>query len=314
MTAHLLRSVLVVFTAGLGLAAEYPKAYTSNGQVWIQTTASQGPFQATHDGTLKSAPHVSPNGKLIVYDVRESLGENRLSPLNVVFLDWSGKEIRRFREVPMKELAADICGYGSVEWIDDDHVGVACEYNPSGEDYLVLNALSGKVEKEFPGLYFSWSPDHQTLAHVGWIIHFATPANQNYCLLFNDRPVYTPGCSNEVNATPKKVPARRAELKNGATRRGNRTAVHVEPAHFVNVHQIDPPLVWSPNGRNLAFVERIYDFDWGMDETGEETRETSNSRYFLAVVSTGHPAVGYRFSETVSMTQLEWLNDSRVKV
>jgi hypothetical protein len=38
-------------------------------------------------------------------DTSEKLGENRLAPLNIVFLDWSRKEIRRFRELPMKGIS-----------------------------------------------------------------------------------------------------------------------------------------------------------------------------------------------------------------
>jgi hypothetical protein len=245
---------------------------------------------------VKSDPQASPNGKFIVYGAQESLGENRLSPLSVMILDLSGKEIRGFREVPMKKLG-DICRQGSVGWVDDDRVGVECEYNPSGEDYVVLDAVSGKTESEFTGLYFSWSPDRRTLAHIGWIMHFATPANQNYCILFNDTPVYTPGCSNEVSATPKKASASRAGSN-----------------HYQNIHEISYPLVWSPDGRKLAFVEAIYDFDWGTDEKGEETRQTGNYRFFLAIVSAGHAAVGYQMSEPVGEPQLEWLNDSRVRV
>lgn len=315
MTAYLLRSVLALFAAGLGLAADYPKAYTSSGQIWIQTSATQLPFQATHDGTAKSQPRISPNGELIVYDVRESLGTNLLGPLNIVFLEWSGPEVRRIKEVPMNKLGS-VCGYGEIEWIDDDHVGVACEYGPSGEDYLVLNAVTGDVESEFPGLYFSWSPDHHTLAHVGWIIHFASPASQNNCLLFNDKTVYTPGCISEIRATEparKKFPALAANGK-GAAKGDNRTPPPPDSAHYENIHDVSPPLVWSPNGHNLAFVETIYDFDWGTDKKGEEIRQSGNYRRFLAFVSTAGPATGYRLVEEVDRPQIEWLDDSSVKL
>ena len=175
---------------------------------------------------------------------------------------------------------------------------------------MVLNAVSGKVENEFTGLYFSWSPDHQTLAHVGWILHFAAPASQNFCVLFNDKPVYTPGCTNEARAAPKKSapPAR----KDAGVKRGNSTAT--EPAHYQDIHQIYPPLLWSPNGRDLAFVESVYDFDWGMDDKGDETREIGNSRLFLAIISGDHPAVGYSLTPPLENPQWEWLDSSRIEV
>jgi hypothetical protein len=233
----------------------------------------------------------------------------------MVFLEWSGHEVRRIKEVPMNKLDS-VCGDGSLEWIDDDHVGVACEYGPSGQDYLVLSAVSGDVEREFPGLYFSWSPDHHTLAHVGWIIHFATPALQNNCVLFNDKTVYTPGCSSEVRATataPKKIPARPAD-GGGAAKRDNRTPTPAESAHYENIHDVSPSLVWSPSGHNLAFVETIYDFDWGTDEKGEEIRQNGNYRWFLAFVSVDGPATGYRLAQQVDSPQIEWLDDSHVKL
>jgi len=318
LNIDIVRRLLVVLpillAPAFGSAADFPKVYLSNGQIWIQASASQLPFQATHNGTDKSEPHVSPDGKLIVYGVHESLGEKQLSPLNIVLLDFEGEEVRRFKEVPMKKLANDICADGTVDWIDAGHVGVECDYNPSGGDYMVLNAVSGDVEKEFPGLYFSWSPDHQTLAYIGWTIHFATPASQNYCVHFNDRPVYTPGCSNKINATPKKARTVKDSSKDGSTTRGKAGTARLDSNHYENIHEVSFPLVWSPGGRDLAFVETIYDFDWGMTESGEETRETGNYRYYLAIVSTEHPAIGYRLVDQVGMPQLEWLNDSRVKL
>lgn len=297
-------------------AAEYPKAFLSNGQVWIQTAASEPPLQATHDadGSFKSDPVVSPSGKLIMYGLRESQGSGRLAPLSIVFIDSSAKEIRRFREVPTQKLGG-VCGYGHVEWIGDARIGVRCEYNPSGEDYLVLNAVSGKVEKEFTGLYFSWSPDYETLAHIGWIIHFATPASQNYCVLFNDKPVYTPGCSNEVRpTTAQKKPSQPLQSKRGVANGGSIPAAQKLPDHYENIHEISYPLVWSKDGRNLAFVEMIYDFDWGLDEKGEETREFGNQRSFLAIISTERVAVGYPLTGPVGNAEIEWLSDSRLRL
>jgi hypothetical protein len=114
-----------VLAATVTFAAEYPKAFLSNGQVWIQIDASRPPLQATRDadGSLKSDPAISPNGKLIAYGLRESLGPNRLSPLRIVFIDSSAKEIRRFGEGPSPKLGG-VCGYGYVDWIDGGHIGV----------------------------------------------------------------------------------------------------------------------------------------------------------------------------------------------
>ena len=136
---------------------------------------------------------------------------------------------------------------------------------------FVLDAVSGKVLQRYTGLYFSWSPDHRILAHVGHIMHFATPAAQNYCLLFNDKPVYTRNCRSMIDPVRKPGAA-----PNSRTR-------------FPNIHTIECPLVWSPDGQKIAFLVNVYDFIWN----GEEARDIVNSRSFLAIVSLDGRAVGY---------------------
>ena len=63
-----------------------------------------------------------------------------------------------------------------------------------------------------------------------------------------------------------------------------------------------------------SFVETIYDFDWGTDEKGEEIRQNGNYRWFLAFVSVDGPATGYRLAQQVDSPQIEWLDDSHVKL
>jgi hypothetical protein len=106
----------LLLTASMARTADFPKAFLADGQIWIQMSASQAPVQATHDpdGTFKSDPVISPDGKLIAYGLRESIGGNSLSPLRIVFIDWSARETRRFHQVAGKELGG-VCGYGYLD-------------------------------------------------------------------------------------------------------------------------------------------------------------------------------------------------------
>jgi hypothetical protein len=227
-------------------------------------------------------PVISPEGRLIAYGLREPVGPDQLSPLHVVLLDWSGKQIRRFNEVPIEDLES--CGYGRIEWIDNSRIGVTCEFNPSLEFYVVLDAATGKVLQTFSGLYFSWSPDRRTLAHVGLLIHFA--ALHNYCVMFNETKVYPKGCPTKA--------------ANGHT--------------FRDQHTVAPNLIWSPDGHKLAFVVDVYDFDWSGEGTDHEVREDRNHRPYLAIISADRPAVGYRITNSMTESKLKWLDNSRIEL
>jgi hypothetical protein len=72
--------------------------------------------------------------------------------------------------------------------------------------------------------------------------------------------------------------------------------------------------VWSSDGRELAFVEAVYDFTWGVDEECNETYDTGNRRYYLAIVSTDHTAIGYRLTGNVDQPRIAWLAGSRLKL
>lgn len=287
-------------------AADYPKAllkdpcattHPCDAQVWLQIDADHPAFQATHDpkGAEHAPPVISPDGKTIAYGVMELVGQERLSPLHIVFLDWSGREVRRFDRVPTDEQGG-YCGYSEIDWIDPKRLGIACENNPSLEDYVILDAVSGRVLQRYMGLYFSWSPDRRVLAHIGPIVHFAPPSAQNYCLLLNDKPVYTLNCRSEVDSISKP------------------RAAPNSPDRFPNIHTIEYPLVWSPDGRKIAFLVNVYDFLWNVSENGEETRGIDNSRIFLAIVSVDGRAVGYPVKELPYHPRINWLTDSRIEL
>jgi hypothetical protein len=228
--------------------------------------------------------------KQIAYGVACIGNDHQVSPMNLVILDMWGKEVARFASLPMKKLKSNCRPGGDTQWIDEGHIAINCEYNPSLEDHLVVNTRTGEIEREYPGLWFTWSPDHKTVAYVGSIVHFAPPISQNHCLLFNDETVYTRNCSNQIDSH--------------------------DDGPFRNIHTFASPLVWSPDSRNLAFVEEV--FDWDFDPAPNETGsgKWSNERYYLVIASASQPIRGYRLrrSEYSETPSLAWISTSQIKL
>lgn len=151
--AFALGFALIGLRTSLASGAEYPRAYLSDGQIWVQQTASEPPFQATHDCADKSIPAVSLDRKQIAYGVACVGNDQHISPMNLVVLDLSGNTIVRFSALPMKKLGSNCTPGGDLQWIDDHHIGINCAYNPSLEAHLVVNVQTGEIEKEYPGLW-----------------------------------------------------------------------------------------------------------------------------------------------------------------
>ena len=281
-------------------AADYPRAlvkdpcadaHPCDAQVWLQPDADHPAFQATHDpkGAEHASPVISPDGTTIAYGVMELVAPQHLSPLHIVFLNWAGNEVRRFNEVPIRDF--DTCGYGTVEWIDNSRIGVACEFNPSLEFYMVLDAVSGKVLQTLPGLGFAWSPDRRTLARVGPLIHFALL--HDYCVILNDAKVYPKGCPGAKAVRSRSRP---------------------DTFTYRDQHTVESDLVWSPDGHKLAFIVDVYDFDLSDEGTDREAREDRNHRAFLAIVPADRSAVGYRITGAIPEPKLRWLDNSRIEL
>jgi len=287
ITAISVLSLALVYVAASSAAEnEYPRAYLSEGQVWIQRSGSEPAFQATHDCPNKYSPAVSLDRHQIAYGVTCVGKDHLLSAMSLVVLDASGKELSRFTPLSMTRLGDSCRQADHIEWIDGAHIAMVCEYNPSLEDYLVVNAHTGRVETEYAGLWFTRSPDHKTVAYGGFIVHFAPPIAQNYCLLFNEKTIYTQPCSNQVGSD-----------ENGI---------------FRNIHTFAYPLVWSPDSRNIAFVEEISDWKFDPAPNERDTGKSINQRYYLVIASSDHAARGYRLSKPSQSSSLAWRSNSQI--
>lgn len=263
--------------------SDYPKAYLSDGQVWIQASESQPAAQATHDCPNKSKPIVSADGR-VAYSV---ICADRPGGVNLVVLDSSAKELYRSEPIQMPKLRVDCTKVGNLEWLDDHRIGINCDYSAAVQDHLVFDIKLGKVEKEFGGSWFTWSPDRTTIAHIGPIMHDDEPMARNYCLMFNGKFVYTPRCSNEKRPDDDGI--------------------------FRDIHSFVQPFAWSPDSKRIAFVEKVYDWRFGDKQQRAAGGEFINTRHFLAVVSVTGRVAGFPLKQMESPA-VQWVSNTRIKL
>ena len=128
-----------------------------------------------------------------------------------------------------------------------------------------------------------WSPDHKTLAHVQTEKLFATPDGANSCLYFNGQPVYP-----LEHCTPR------------------------PKATYRNIHTFLSSPEWSPDGRRVAAVEKVFDWEY-LDPFGRYfDGESSDVRYHLVIVGTDGTVAGYPLKEIDEHPQVQWQSNSQL--
>jgi hypothetical protein len=145
----------------------------------------------------------------------------------------------------------------------------------------VSRTTQGKDKKE-PGLNGEWSPDHKTLAGVESQQSLATPAGANFCLYFNSQPVYPNDCKPWPKAT------------------------------YTNIHSFLSAPEWSPDGRSVAFVEKIFDWEYSDFFGGYWDGRVSDVRYYLVIASTDYTALGYALKQAPEQPSLLWQGSSQL--
>ena len=161
----------------------------------------------------------------------------------VVISTRDGREIHRFKVMADNEPCASIEG---LEWASNRAVGAVCHVNPSLNHYYEVDIASGKALREYMGYKFYRSPDRKLLAHVGLIVHFASPWQQSESLQIGNMIVYPlpPG----MKPVDPKGLDRPPEV---VTERG---------LVFSGVHSFQGGFVWSPESRWVGFVDCLVDY------------------------------------------------------
>lgn len=132
-----------------------------------------------------------------------------------------------------------------------------------------MDVSSGGILRDLLGYDFTRSPDGKTVAHVGWIRHFAPPYDQSNYLQLDDTTVYP-------------LPKGRAPKKQGGDEEQPYVVANEGP-HYYGIHEFLPGLAWSPDSRRVALIDCIY--DWTASGDAATPGAESNRRCAVAVVA-----------------------------
>ena len=128
-----------------------------------------------------------------------------------------------------------------------------------------------------------WSPDHKILARVETEKLFATPDGANSCLYLNAQPVYPP-----KHCTPR------------------------PKAAYRDIHSFLSSPEWSPDGRRVALVEKVFDWEY-LDPFGRYfDGESSDLRYYLVIAATDGTVAGYSVNGIGEHSRLQWQSNSQL--
>jgi len=235
---------------------QFDRAGLSN---WIPTCGQQ--FSITSPDRLHSAFIACSDGE-----------EARILRLTV--LDSAGKAISQL-SAPVKPT----CTPGALEWLDDGRVGLVCQTDPQVRNYVMFDIQTGSAA-QYPGYWFKWSPDHQTLADVKLDVKFGTPAGENSCLFLNGTAVYPAGCDHAKES-------------------------------YSRIHTFILPLVWSADGSKVALVEKIFDWEYIDPFLRYFDGEASNLHYYLVIASADR-AAGYAINTMAAQQVPVWQSSSRL--
>jgi hypothetical protein len=196
--------------------------------------------------------------------------------LRLTVMDSGGKAISQF-----SAQVKPSCTPGALEWLDDRRVGFVCQTDPQVKNYVLFDIQTGSAV-EYPGSWFQWSPAHKTLADVKLDVKFGTPAGENSCLFLNATAVYPSGCDHAKES-------------------------------YSHIHTFILPLVWSADGSKVAFVEKIFDWEYLDPFLRYFDGETSNVHYYLVIASAGH-AGGYAINSAASQQVPVWQSNARLQL
>ncbi len=196
--------------------------------------------------------------------------------ITLTVLDAAGRQIST-----LSARAKQTCAPGMPSWLDNSRVGVVCRTDPEVSTYLVFNIQAGS-EAAYPGYSFDWSPDGKTLADVKLDAMFGTPAGQNSCLLLNGQAIYPARCDHTKET-------------------------------YSHIHTFLSPPVWSPDSSKVAFVEKIFDWEYEDPFIRYFDGEASNVRYYL-VIASENGAAGYRLDPAAAEQVPAWQTNSRLMI
>ena len=128
----------------------------------------------------------------------------------------------------------------------------------------------------------AWSPDHLILATTRAPQRFVTPEGADYTLLLNGRVVY---------------PIRKK---------------HHWLSTYENQHTFLSELVWSPDSSCIAFVEKVYGWEYADPFNSDFEGWATDKRFYLTVVSRTKQVIRYGIDHVQLPVALSWQDPDRI--
>ena len=141
-----------------------PHVEVRSNEVWIVRDGRAQ--QVTSDGRAKLQAVLSPSTNRIAYYEQCPQSEDCLT--SVVILDLEGRRLKAFH-VMAGALSAPIACASILEiwWLSEASIASECHINPSLNEYLETDLVTGKTIKDLLGYGFTASPNRKYVAHVG---------------------------------------------------------------------------------------------------------------------------------------------------
>jgi Tol biopolymer transport system component len=268
-------------------ASQRPVVEWREDEIWLMREGSP-PVRLTRDGCEKGRqPAWSPDGAKIAYYTNTTVDKPHC-PAEVALLSADGT---RLKAIPALDRGNSV---DRVDWLGNDRIGIDTHISPSRGQYRVVNATTGKELASYSGYGFRPSPDSRHIAHAGGAPHFSPPFAQNDYLMVDGRIVYPRGAGKEPNV---------------------RSPDPADGLLFRDIHEFRTDFAWSPDGRRIAFIEKL--FDWRADRLGSYSGREENGRWRLVVApAAGDGAPVQRILPEVGggVVTIQWTGVGRVKI
>jgi hypothetical protein len=236
-------------------SAQQPTVQWRDGEIWLTRDGSP-PTPITSDGCEKGrGPEWAPDKTKFVYFTNTTVDKPQC-PTEVVVLSADGV---RLTVIPGLDRGNAVM---QVDWMGNDRVGVDTHINPSRGQYRVVDIRTGKEVASYFGYGFRPSPDSKHVAHAGGGPHFSPPFAQSDYLMVDDLIIYPRALGSEPYVRPPDPTDRLL---------------------YRDIHTFGTELAWSPNGTQIAFIEKVC--DWRADNFGSYYGKEENEHWWLIVVS-----------------------------
>lgn len=267
------------------LAFQQPALQVTNNEIWVMGEG-RASAQLTNDGLPKRDPKWSPDGSKIAY--ASLCREAKSGCPQVIVISPDGT---RLTELPGVDLGNSIDGF---DWLSNERIGIDAHVNPSLGEYRIVDLSTARVVANYLGFWFTPSPDRKWIAHVGFMPHFAPQYAHNYYLQIDGKTIYPSGlkAGDEFSA---RTDSRDSFL-------------------FRDIREFRSLLVWSPDSKRIALIERMFDFHVDKADPNYQAGEERNPRFALIVVTTGGKTVRRALKPFEGRAEVKWVSAGSVQI